>query len=179
MIKNKLVLVVLLIFAVLTVGIITGCSSGKKDKKVTKYLTVNQDWGPSKDYYGWGYDFIIQDDSPTSSQFVYHVSSSVFAWSRNEDIYRDDAWSIIEFMLVKNKRFFFSVSTYDSKTDEWDYCEGVDIEVSPSDLATVNTDCSITAQKDGEGTITFKYQDFTHEIKFTVVNSASDIPVID
>jgi len=189
MIKSKLLLIALLVLAVFTVGIITGCSSGKNsgggsgdddggNVNPNMHLTVFDNVGSM--YLEHQKFFSIYPDD-TSDQIFYPDSGPVFAWFLSEAISDNpDVWGMVELKLLKDKKFFFQVKTFDSETDTLgdDFItSGFDITVDPANLATVDvTNCSITATEVGTGTLTFEYGDFSHEVVFTVVEDVSGLP---
>ena len=189
MIKRKLFLITLLVLAVFTVGIITGCSSGKNsgggsgdddggNVNPNMHLVVFDNLGGMYTQHSTWADTHLGD---TSDQIFYPASGPVFAWFLSEVISdTPDVWGMVELKLLKDKKFFFQVKTFDSETETLgdDFItSGFDITVDPANLATVDvTNCSITATEVGTGTLTFEYGDFSHEVVFTVVEDTSGLP---
>ena len=184
----KMSLLALLILAVLTVGMITGCSSGKKskDKDTTKYLRVyfNNTWDANSlqsHYADYDINTYNWSDSPFSQHIFFSSAGVSLAWLRGErPLVPENFWNTVDLMLVKGKYFSFYVKTYDSKTEEYsdNILSGFSIAVDPPTLATVdNSTGSITAGGTADtGTITITYEGLSHTFNFAVVNDASAFP---
>ena len=198
-IRQKMLLAVLLIFAVLTIGMITGCSSGKKttpkdaDVAILEAIEANpyfvefMDWYYKMlgDYDGFERYYYNYSDSPVESWHgFFYAEGSLFAWSKSLYSPKFGHYVFTEFKLVKEKTFYYTLYLKDE--DRIALLLGTDfsVEVSPPSLATVNNGVGyITAGSTaGTGTITFTtidetYGKYIYTIKFEVVNGAGGLPV--
>jgi len=173
-VRQKMLLAVLLIFAVLTVGMITGCSGGKKNKGgetlegfvaldlfYTNYSNFTQSGG-----WNDGGNTLINN---------YFIDSVQFAHVYNETINEPlDIWGNVKIELLKEYPYYFLVEYYNSAGEYVDDVPAGDfnIKVSPSSLATVNKSTgSITAGSTaGTGTVTITYKGLSYTLDLEVVN---------